>query len=398
MYNTSTENLLRDAWVEIDVQALQHNIQVIKNLVPQQRIIAVLKADAYGHGMLAVANVLADSGIDCVGVATVPEALSLREGGFDGQIIILGIAPISSYRLLLQNNITPVFSDPEQIKSYDVLASNISCETGQFIYIVDTGMSRIGATLYDARMQESAAREFKNLTAGLNSIKCAGVMSHLACSDDLHSEYTCVQLQRFKNFIELADIKEDSIISIANSSAIINFPDTFFNSVRAGIIIYGLFASQEDLPATVDLKPVMSVHAHITQVKTVPAQAPVSYGCTFTTARESRIATIPIGYADGYLRNFSNNADMLINGRRVPVVGRVCMDQCMIDVSSVDGVSALDEVIIMGTSCGETITAEELAKRAGTINYEICCLFGLRLDKVYTNIPDSLRKYFDCKS
>lgn len=395
MLASDKQNLLRDAWVEIDLSSLKHNIEKIRSLVINKNIIAVLKADAYGHGMLAAAYLLMDCGLHSVGVATVDEAIELRQGGYEGQIIVLGLAPGTSYELMIKNQITPVFCDEKQIMDFDKLSSKIQNPTlPEFIYLLDSGMGRIGVTIYNKESAIKVASDFNRIKNSLSSIKCIGVISHFASSDDSDEAYTNTQLDRFKEFLSVASFEEEALISIANSAAILKYPNSHFNTVRAGIILFGLFPFDNEYLAELTLEPVMSVHARITHVKDVPSGTAISYGSTFRTNRDSRIATIPIGYADGYLREFSSNADVLINGKRAPIVGRICMDQFMIDVTEIPEAITGTEVIVMGSSCEDRITADELARLAHTINYEICCLFGLRLDKIYTNVPGCIRRYF----
>lgn len=378
---------LRQTWVEIDLSALEHNIKEIKNAAGGAELICVVKANAYGHGSVRCAEVMAENGIRKFAVATVEEAIELRDNGIDGEIIILGIAPDICEDMCVQYDLTPVVSTYKSAKAMSEAAaaqgSALRC-----LIAVDTGMGRIGYEAASETESAAAASEIA-LISELPGLKIAGIISHFSTSDEPDQTYTEQQLACFDAFVNslIARGIDFPLITIANSAAIIRYPKSHYNAVRPGIILYGCYPSKCTETGKLSLLPVMSVKANIVHIKTVPAGAAISYGRRFVAERESKIATVAIGYADGYPRILTGKAEALLHGKRVKVIGSICMDQCMLDVTDIPNAARCDEVIIMGAAnpdgTGDAITAEELAEKAGTINYEILCDFGMRLPKIY---------------
>ena len=374
---------MRQTWVEIDLTALDHNIKEIKRVIGTSEIIGVVKADSYGHGSVRCAKVLRENGVTHFAVATIEEALVLREAGFNENILLLGFVPEDCTDIIIEHNLTIVVGGLERAKK----RSEIAVERGAIIdcfIAIDSGMGRIGYRIETPLEKEFARTEIEEM-GELEGLRINGMVSHFATSDEADSTYTNKQLSLFNDFYEeLAGCGINiPMLSIANSAAIMDYPKTHFDAVRPGIIMYGCYPSEEVDKTRLDLKPVMSVKAYIIHIKKVPAGTSISYGRKFITERESKIATISIGYADGYSRALTGKVEVLVNGYRVPVVGSICMDQCMIDVTDVPGVLKGDEVVIMGRSGEEEVSAEELAGKLGTINYEILCDFGMRLHKIY---------------
>ena len=361
---------MRQTWVEIDLSALDHNIKEIKRVIGNNEIIGVVKADAYGHGSVRCAEVLRDNGVKRFAVATIEEALELREAGFNESILILGLVPEDCTDIIIEQNLTIVVGSLDRAKKKSEIAVKRGAVIDCFIAI-DSGMGRIGYRIETPLEKEFARTEIEEIDE-LEGLRINGMVSHFATSDEADSTYTNKQLS----------------LCIANSAAIMDYPKTHFDAVRPGIILYGCYPSEEVDKTRLDLKPVMSVKAYIIHIKTVPAGTSISYGRRFIADRESKIATISIGYADGYSRTLTGKAEVLVHGHRVPVVGSICMDQCMIDVTDVSGAAAGDEVVIMGRSGDDEISAEEIAGKIGTINYEILCDFGMRLHKIYIDSAD----------
>lgn len=374
----------RHAWAEIDLGAFEYNVRNIQAKVGENvNLIGVIKADAYGHGAVQCARVLDKCGVERFAVATVDEAIVLREAGFEQKILILGHVPMDSVDAIVNYGFTIVVSDAAFARILSKRAQALDKQV-EIMVAVDTGMGRIGFRVA-TREEIAYATEQVCEMDELPGINIVGMFSHFSTSDETQREYTKLQLQRFNDFYEaLASLGVNmEFCTIANSAAIMEYPTTYFDAVRPGIILYGCYPSSEVDKSKLSIRPVMSVKARVAHLKTVPAGTAISYGRKFTTERESRIATITLGYADGYSRRLSGNVEVLVNGHRAPVVGNICMDQCMIDVTDVPDVKLFDTVVVMGKSGDEEISADELAGKLGTINYEITCVFGLRLPKVF---------------
>ena len=371
---------LRHAWIEVDLDNLDFNIKQIKNKIgPDVQLIGVIKADGYGHGSVKTAEILQKNGISSFAVATVTEAVELRDNGFDEEIIVLGLTPGMYAENILEYNITPVVSSLENAK--DMAQAAISSGTViSGLIAIDSGMGRIGYRPEDS----SALAEIVEISK-LDGFNIKGALSHFATSDSADKTYTKQQESIFNDFCEelIAAGVDIPMRSLANSAAIMEMPSTHCDAVRAGIIMYGYYPSDEVDRANIELRPAMSVKASILHLKEIPEGATVSYGQKFTAARRSRIATLALGYADGFPRPYSMKGRVIINGHFAPIAGNICMDQCMVDVTDIPDVKLGDEVIIMGSDGEKVISAEDIAQATGTINYEIICAFGQRLPKVY---------------
>ena len=363
-------------WAKVDLNAVEHNLkQVRDHLAANSNIMAVVKANAYGHGALQIAKRAVESGVEMLAVATVEEGVELRKSGIDIPILVLGTLLEEQLQKLIKYDLIAVI----YTLSFAKRAANIAQQLGKKIKVhlaVDTGMGRIGI-LADNR----PAAKIKGISS-LNNLEIDGLFTHFAVADE-DKEYTKMQLEKFDEI--LADLKSDGIEipnkHAANSAAIIDYPEAHYDFVRLGIALYGM-PPAPSLANKLDLKPVLSWRAHVVHVKTVKAGTNISYGCTYTTETETQIATLAVGYYDGYARSLSNQAEVLIRGQRAPIVGRVCMDQIMVDVTGIE-VEKGDVATLLGQDGSEQISAGELADKIGTINYEIVSRIGPRVKRIY---------------
>jgi len=371
--------MLRPVWAEIDLSAIENNIREIRRLTkPSAKVMAVVKANAYGHGAVEVSKTVLTNGADWLAVALLQEAVELREAGFSVPILILGYTPLEQMELVITNDLRQTIYSLEQAEALSSAAGKAGRKATVHIK-VDTGMGRIGFL----PKQESIDSIIK--IARLPHLEVEGIYTHFAIADAEDKDYTIEQLQYFQWLLDQL-AKSGLHISIrhaANSAGLIDLPEAHFDLVRPGLILYGMYPSNEVQKTKLFLRQAMSLKAEVSYVKQVAKGTAISYGCTFVTARHSQIASLPLGYADGYTRLLSNNTDVLIKGKRAPIVGRVCMDQCMIDVTGFADVAMGDEVVLMGRQENEFISAEEIASRIGTINYEVVCMFSSRVPRVY---------------
>ena len=372
---------IRPAWVEVNLSNLDYNIKnIIAKAGPDKEIIGVIKADAYGHGSVAVADVLRQNGVKTFAIATLQEAITLREAGATEAIIMLGLTPDMYADTIVKYDITPVVCDSMNAKAI----SDAAAAAGKIVeglIAVDTGMGRIG---YLADDTETAIFDIKKIEM-LPNFKIKGMFSHMATADAYDKTFSHQQEEKYNRFYDALTAAGISIPfkTLANSASIMELPTVHFDACRPGIILYGCYPSDEVDVNELSIKPVMSVKANIVHLKDVPAGFSVGYGRRYISEKPSKIATLALGYADGYPRPYSQFAKVIVNGVMAPVAGNICMDQCMVDVTDVPDVKVGDEVIIMGTDGKNTILADDIAKATGTINYEICCAFGQRLPKVY---------------
>lgn len=370
----------RSAWVEINLSNLEYNIIQINSKVGKDKeVIGVIKADAYGHGAYEVAKVLRKNAVKIFAVATLQEAITLRDEGIDEDIIIMGLTPDIYAEAVADYDIMPVVCSYDNARAFSEVA-RIKGKTVRGLIAVDTGMGRIGYLHDDQEALEEIVR-----ISTLPSFQIKGIFSHMATADTYDKSFAKLQECRYMEFckkMKSVDI-ECGIRTLANSAAIIEIPSIYYDAVRPGIILYGCYPSEEVDRGRIDIKPVMSVKANIVHLKRVPMGFSVGYGRRFIAKRESLIGTLSLGYADGYPRAYSSQAQVIVNGVMAPVAGNICMDQCMIDVTDVQGVKVGDEVIIMGSDGENRILAEDIANAVGTISYEIVCAFGQRLPKVY---------------
>ena len=365
------------AGIHLDI-IRQHIKEMKKNMASDALFMAVVKADGYGHGASAIAEAVKDE-IDGCAVATVDEAVSLREHGFDKRILVLGFVHESLYYKIIDYDIS--------ISIYTLYAAErlsiCAQKEGKQAYIhisLDTGMSRLGAR--DDEMSIEMIEKIK----GLPNLVVEGIFTHFTSSDEADKEKSYHQLKRFTSFLEALEKRgiDIPIKHCSNSAGIIDLPEANFNMVRAGIALYGLYPSEEVKKQAVKLRPALELKSHIVYLKDVEANTGISYGSTYVTTKRTKIATIPIGYGDGYPRGLSNRGFVLIRGKRVPIRGRICMDQFMVDVSEIPDVKENDEVVLIGKDGEEQISVEELASLVGTtFHYEIICNLGKRIPRVY---------------
>lgn len=372
---------IRAAWTEVNITNLDYNIKNIKEKVgPGKKITGILKADAYGHGLVKIATVLRANGIDSFGVATLSEGLRLRKSGFLlEEIIVLSPTPDPYVDTIIEHRLSPTVCDFKNAEAISKAAQKEGIIIKGYIS-VDTGMGRVGYNPDD-----STSIEDIKIINSLPNFKIQGLLSHFATSDEADKTYAALQEQRFMVFYK--ELKKAGIEipyrTLANSAAVMEIASSHYEMVRCGMILYGCYPSDEVDKNQLQLKPAMSVKANIIHLKQVPAGTSISYGRKYTTKKDSLIATIPIGYADGLPRPYSSKGKVIVNGVFAPIAGNICMDICMIDVTHVPYVRLGDEVTIMGKQGIYEITAEDIAAVTGTINYEVICAFGQRLPKVY---------------
>ncbi len=372
------EENIRAVWAEIDLDCIKHNMIEIRKQVGEKIIIAIVKADAYGHGAIDVASVLLENGADKLGVAVITEALELRKSGIEAPILILGYTPLDFTKDLIDQNIEQTVYSLD----YAIGLSEIALKEEKQIDIhiaIDTGMGRLGFL-----PNEESLDDIEKIN-NLKNINIKGIFTHFSSADETDKEYTIMQLNKFKQFNKSLEergieIKEKHL---SNSAAILDIEEAYFDAVRPGIIIYGYYPSNEVIKEKINLKPALTLKSNIVHVKVLPKGEYISYGREFKTERESIIATLPIGYADGYTRALYKKGKVIINGKSAPIVGRICMDQCMIDITDVGPVKVGDEVILIGEDQGIKFNADDIAKLLNTINYEVLCLIGKRIPRVY---------------
>jgi alanine racemase len=368
----------RWAWAEIDLAAIAANVRALKALTPDSTLfMAVVKSDGYGHGAVQVARAALAAGADRLGVATVDEALALRGAGIDAPLHILSEPPASAIDLLLEHDVIPTVTSREFALALGSSAASRGIEA-RYHLKVDTGMNRIGVRAEDAA-------EFSARLADVSGLALEGTFTHFATADVLGDWDFDRQLARFGEAVEMMKTEgvAPGIVHAANSPATILHPESHFDMVRCGIAIYGLHPAASTRGAVV-LRPAMSVKARVLLAKRIGMGEGVSYGLTYRAAAPTVIATLPLGYADGVHRVLSNSMAALIGGERVAQVGRVCMDQLMVEVPPKIDVRAGDEAVIVGVQGDQQIEMDELADLAGTINYEMACAFGMRLPRVYS--------------
>ncbi len=367
------------AWIEIDIAALSHNVRQLRQLLsPHTQLMAVVKADAYGHGAITVAQTVLEAGASWLGVATVPEGIQLRESGIDAPILILGAThTLEQIQAIAEWQLQPTLSSPQQALIFSTALETIKNPSPIPVHIkLDTGMSRLGTNW------EQAA-EFVQLVQGLPQLQIASIYSHLATAD---SEDTTVMKQQHARFESaIAQLKtlgiEAPCLHLANSAATMSDRSLHYDMVRVGLGIYGLYPASH-LHHAVNLQPVLQVKARVTQVKKITAGSGVSYGHTFVAPNNMQIAVVGIGYADGVLRNLSNKMQVLIRGQRVSQIGNITMDQMMLDISNIPDIQAGEVVTLLGKEGQEEISANDWAEKLNTISWEILCGFKHRLPRV----------------
>ena len=371
------EKYLR-AYAEVDLEAIGHNIAGVRKIVGNDvKICAVIKADAYGHGAVAVGRYL-ESAVEYFAVATVDEAVELREAGIKLPIIILSYVSPNRYDEVVKYDVT------QTVYSYETAellskAAKAQGKTAKAHVALDTGMSRIGFMV-----NEQSADDIQKISL-LPRLELEGMFTHFSCADMYDKAYSRAQMEKYDRMCDMLD-ERNVVIPIkhmCNSAGIMEFDSHRFQMVRSGIITYGLYPSEEVDKNALDLRPAMSFRSHVVNVHTVPAGVGVSYGATFVTKQPTRIATVSVGYADGYPRALSNKGRVLIHGQFAPVLGRVCMDQIMVDISHIENVQIEDVVTLFGRDGDNFIPVEEPADMAASFNYEFVCSLSRRVTRVY---------------
>jgi alanine racemase len=369
----------RPTYCVIDLAALRWNFEQVKKSVgPGVKILSVVKANGYGHGAREVAKTLSQAGSDGFGVATVEEGIELRESGIRSPILVLTAIYAGQLGQLLQHKLTPAISDLDTLRGLERLLRKRS-RSLNFHLKVDTGMGRLG-------LLHSEVENWLPELSRLKALKLEGLFSQLSHAEDERGEHTRTQIENFRRVLERlqeAGFNPPSI-HLANSAALIAEGSAHFTMVRPGLMLYGLYPAPE-MARQVELKPVLSWKTRVLQVKQLPGGSSIGYGRTFVTQRESSIATLPVGYADGYHRLLSNRGAALVRGKRAPIVGRISMDLTMVDVTGIAGVSQGDEVVLLGRQGDHAVSADEMAGWAETISYEILTSISARVPRIQKN-------------
>ena len=377
MDKVSKQLAYRPTWAEIDLSAIEYNFKHVKNMVKDKvKVLVPVKADAYGHGAVEVAKRLIECGVDYFGVATVLEAIELRENKIKTPILLLSTFLPHEYQSIVKYKITPTIVDLDSADKLNQYLVKIGKKIAIHIKI-DTGMGRLGVWHDDSR-------EFIKRILRLKSLIIEGIYTHFPSADD-DEKFTNLQIRAFDNLIE--ELDRDGIKiplrHAANSEALMRYRHSHLNMVRPGLMIYGLYATLHS-QRYLSLKPALSLKTKIAYLKDAPSGRSVSYGRTFIAERHSKIATLPIGYADGYNRMLSNRGYALVKGKRCPVVGRICMDHTMIDVTGI-GAQIGDEVVLIGKQNNVDVSAERIAHQCLTISYEVVCWISKRVPRIYTD-------------
>lgn len=370
-------------WAEVDLDAVAHNFNSVKKAAGT-RVCCVIKADAYGHGAVMLAKKYQELGADFLAVSNIEEAIQLRRGNVTLPILILGYTPASAAKELAEQNISQCLYSLDYARELSKAAQKDGVTVKVHVKI-DTGMSRLGFFCQNIERDYSVADEIDE-AVNLPGIEAEGIFTHFAVSDEGEDGEAYSKTQ-FNNFCDIIDDLEYNGITFkyhhcANSAAIEDYADTHLDMVRAGIILYGLEPSDK-VKNPLDLIPALSLKSVISHVKSIPANTDVSYGRTYTSDKKIRVATVAIGYADGFLRKF-NASSVIVCGVKCPIIGRVCMDQLMIDLGDMTDVGIGEVVTLIGRDGNEEITADNLATYAETINYEVVCGIGARVPRVYT--------------
>lgn len=376
-------------YAEIDLAAFRHNLEEIKKIIsPDTGIIAVIKADAYGHGVIDIAREASDSGVKFFAVARMNEAAVLRDAGINTPVLLFDDSRTYGADKYIDLDIRASVNTMEDAEYFSASASEYGKKLKVHVKI-DTGMGRLGfvadglTSVGDGIPLQEKIKKISQLP----NIEIEGIYSHFANADTRDKTHAENQLAMFRNLATKLDsiLERKPLLHMANSAAIMEIPDSHFDMVRPGIIMYGLYPSNEVDRSIITLKPVMSLKSRIVHIKKVGPGFKVSYGSTYVTDKETVIATVPAGYADGINRLLSSNGYMLVRGKRAPIIGRVCMDLTMIDVTGIDGAAVHDEVVIIGRQGDEEITADELAAKTGTINYEVVTSLAPRVPRIIIN-------------
>lgn len=369
---------IRPVWAEVNLDNIINNIKEIKKNINGEEIIAVVKANAYGHGAVDVAPVLIENGADRLAVAMLSEALELREAGIKVPILILGYTDVAFSEMLINNDIEQTVYSLDYAKELSKKAEALG-KIAKIHIAVDTGMGRIGFLPNEKSVEEVVE------ISKLSNLRITGIFTHFSNADEQDKSYAHNQIEKFNSFINEIEKREVNLglKHISNSASIIDIEDAHYNAIRPGIILYGYYPSDYINKDKLKLMPALSLKCQVIHVKELPKGEYIGYGRKFRTERDSVIATLPIGYADGYIRGLYEKAHVIINGKLAPVVGKICMDQCMIDVTDVGPVKVGDEVVLLGEDNGVKNNADDIAKMLDTINYEILCMIGRRVPRIY---------------
>lgn len=363
----------------INFDAINSNITNIRSIIDKDtKIMAIIKADGYGHGAVPVAKFLNSIDVDAYGIAIIEEGIELRKAGIEKSLLILGYTPVEQYKQLVEYNITQTIFQLETAKALSIEAVKQN-KVAKIHLKIDTGMNRIGFS--DTKENINKIKEISRM----EGVYIEGIFSHFACADEYDKLSALEQLDRFIKFTQ--DLEEEGINipikHISNSAGIVEFPNYNFNMVRSGIITYGYYPSEEVNKDSIKLEPAMEIKTHVSFVKEVGAGEGISYGHTYVTDRKTTIATVPVGYADGYPRSLSSKGRVLIHGEYANIIGRICMDQFMVDVTHIENVKQGDIVTLVGKDKDRFISVEEVSNLAGSFNYEFICNVSKRVPRLY---------------
>lgn len=366
-------------YAQVDLDAIAHNVRAIRqHIEPDRLFFAVVKANAYGHGAVTVSRVALENGADQLAVGRVDEAIELRRAGIRAPLLVLSYTMPAEAPAIIEHDITPAIMTMEAARALSARAE-AQGRAARVHIKVDTGMGRYG-------LLPDEVLPFLRQLEGLPHLYVEGIFTHFAVADggEQAQPFTAQQFDRFGELLTALEAAGYTfkVRHAANSAAMLQWPSTHLDAVRVGVSMYGLYPSGE-VAQTVPLKAALSLHSHVARVRTLPPGSTVGYGRTFTAERPTQAVLVPVGYGDGYHRALSNRGSVLINGQRAPIAGRVSMDQLTVDATGIDGVQQDDEVVLLGSQGGQTITAEEIARHAGTINYEVVTSLTRRVPRVY---------------
>jgi alanine racemase len=371
--------MYRSTYAEVNLQAIKDNFFALKKRIGEQSdVMPVIKANAYGHGVIPVANTVVAAGAKYLAVSSLEEALEIRYADITVPILIFGYVPIEFANLIVKYNLTVTVFDIQIIKELDRLAFSQQ-KTAKIHVKVDTGMGRVGIT------DVNQFKEIVQLVKNSPNVLLEGIYTHFACADEIDKSHTEQQHNKFKVYIveAMQQLNYKLLIHASNSGAAIDTPELAYDYVRAGISLYGCYPSKHVDKEAVILKPAMELKTQIIFLKELDRGKHIGYGATYQTSKPAKIATLPVGYADGYNRLLSNRGYVLVQGQRAPIVGRVCMDQTIIDVTDIQNVKVGDEVVLFGEQNDARITVDEVADLVHTINYEVLCAISKRVPRIY---------------
>lgn len=373
----SVSEITRPTFLEINLETLKQNFEKIKAHSSPAKIMAIVKANAYGHGLIRVAQLYQDLEVDYFGVAVLEEGLLLRENGITKPILVLGGILSDQIPLFIKNDLTLTASSPSKLEQIDAVAGGLKTKAKVHLKI-DTGMERIGVHYYSAEGFLASALKMKNLIV-------EGIYSHFANSDSADLTHAKLQLERFEDVLSFFD--KHSLVKplrhISNSGGILQLPEARFDMVRPGILLYGVYPSME-VKKCIEVKPALNWKSRVVYFKVIKPGHPVGYGSTWQTDHNVRAVTVPVGYGDGYFRKLSNKAEVILNGKRYPEIGTISMDQIIVNIEN-DSAYNSDEVILLGTDGKNVITCEEMAEWAETIPYEILTNINTRVPRIYVD-------------